>query len=72
MADVRPFHGIRYNTGMIGDLSSVITPPYDVITPEQQASYYRKSPHNIIRLEFGQEFSGDIPGLELPPTRGRG
>ena len=72
MTDVRPFHGIRYNTGMIGDLSSVITPPYDVITPEQQASYYRRSPYNIIRLEFGQEFSGDIPGLELPPTRGRG
>ncbi|MCL0093426.1 DUF1015 domain-containing protein [Dehalococcoidia bacterium] len=62
MADVRPFRGIRYNTGMIGDPSSVITPPYDVITPEQQASYYRRSPYNIIRLEFGQEFSEDIPG----------
>lgn len=64
MADVRPFHGIRYNTGMIGDLSAVITPPYDVITPKQQASYYRRSPHNIIRLEFGQELPGDIPGKD--------
>jgi uncharacterized protein (DUF1015 family) len=62
MADVRPFRGIRYNAGMIGDLSAVITPPYDVITPEQQASYYRRNPHNIIRLEFGQELPGDIPG----------
>ncbi|MCL0034538.1 DUF1015 domain-containing protein [Dehalococcoidia bacterium] len=62
MADVRPFRGIRYNIGMIGDPSFVITPPYDVITPEQQASYHRRSPYNIIRLEFGQEFSEDIPG----------
>ncbi|MBT9159551.1 MAG: hypothetical protein DDT26_00810 [Dehalococcoidia bacterium] len=65
MADVRPFRGIRYNARMIGDLSSVITPPYDVITPEQQSSYHRRNPHNIIRLEFGQEFSDDIPDYSV-------
>ncbi|MCL0065330.1 DUF1015 domain-containing protein [Dehalococcoidia bacterium] len=62
MADVRPFAGIRYNAGMIGDPSSVITPPYDVITPEQQSSYYQRNPCNVIRLELGQEFPDDIPG----------
>lgn len=62
MADIRPFAGIRYDAGIIGDPSSVITPPYDVISPEQQSSYYRRSPHNIIRLEFGQEFPNDNSG----------
>jgi uncharacterized protein (DUF1015 family) len=62
MTNVRPFHGIRYNVEITGELSSVITPPYDVITPEQQASYYRRSPYNIIRLEFGQGFPGDTSG----------
>ena len=36
MADVRPFHGIRYNPERTSDLSLVICPPYDVISPSDQ------------------------------------
>jgi uncharacterized protein (DUF1015 family) len=50
--EVTPFRGIRYNQGLVGDLAQVICPPYDVITPEQQRLYYRKSDYNAIRLEF--------------------
>ena len=52
MADVRPFPGIRYAEGT--DLARVVTPPYDVISPEAQERYYQRDPHNIIRLELGK------------------
>ncbi len=59
MADVRPFRGLRYNPEVIEDLSSVITPPYDVISPDQQNGYYQKTPYNFIRIEFGKEYPED-------------
>jgi len=50
--EVSPFRGIRYNQRIVGDLTQVICPPYDIITPEQQKLYYKKSDYNAIRLEF--------------------
>jgi uncharacterized protein (DUF1015 family) len=50
--EVSPFRGIRYNQRIVGDLARVLCPPYDVITPEQQRLYYKKSDYNAIRLEF--------------------
>ncbi|MEE8471085.1 MAG: DUF1015 domain-containing protein [Dehalococcoidia bacterium] len=61
MCNVRPFCGLRYNLQLVPDPSAVITPPYDVISPEERTSYYRISPYNIIRLEFGEERPGDSP-----------
>jgi uncharacterized protein (DUF1015 family) len=57
MADVRPLPGIRYAPET--DLAAVVTPPYDVISPEAQARYYDRDPHNVIRLELGREERGD-------------
>jgi uncharacterized protein (DUF1015 family) len=62
MMEVSPFRGIFYNQGIVGDLARVLCPPYDVITPEQQKLYYKKSDYNAIRLEFpaeSQESTGD-------------
>lgn len=59
MANVQPLQGIRYNSEKVGDLSCVVTPPYDVISPEAQANYYAQSPYNVIRLELGQEYADD-------------
>lgn len=59
MADVQPFCGLRYDRELIGDVSSVICPPYDVISPEDQISYHRASPYNVVRLELGEEFPTD-------------
>jgi uncharacterized protein (DUF1015 family) len=50
--EVSPFRGIRYNQRIVGDLAQVICPPYDIITPEQQKLYYKKSDYNAIRLEY--------------------
>ena len=59
MGDILPFRGIRYNPKRIRDLSKVVSPPYDIITKEEQSDYYRSSPHNVIRLELGKRFSRD-------------
>ncbi|HJX68791.1 MAG TPA: DUF1015 domain-containing protein [Dehalococcoidia bacterium] len=56
--EVSPFRGIRYNQSVIGDVARVICPPYDVITPEQQRLYYKRSDYNAVRLEF-PEPTGD-------------
>ncbi|MFO8011160.1 MAG: DUF1015 domain-containing protein [Dehalococcoidia bacterium] len=61
MADVQPFKGLRYNQQKVHDLSMVITPPYDVISPEQQRIYYERNPYNLIRLELGMDFADDSP-----------
>ena len=59
MAVVVPVRGLRYNPQAVEDLAAVVTPPYDVITPEAQAQYYARHPYNIIRLEYGKEEPGD-------------
>jgi uncharacterized protein (DUF1015 family) len=55
--EVSPFRGIRYNQRIVGDLARVLCPPFDVITPEQQKLYYKKSDYNAIRLEFPEPTS---------------
>ncbi|MBF6589056.1 MAG: DUF1015 domain-containing protein [Ktedonobacterales bacterium] len=57
MADVRPLPGIRYAAE--AELAALVTPPYDVISPEAQANYYERHPHNLIRLELGREGQND-------------
>ena len=59
MADVRPLRGMRYVASQVGDMASVVTPPYDVISKEAQASYYARSRYNVIRLELGQTTAND-------------
>ncbi|OQY97886.1 MAG: hypothetical protein B6D35_13455 [Candidatus Brocadia sp. UTAMX2] len=59
MAIIKPFRGLRYNQDVITDLSSVMTPPYDVISPQEQERYYQTHPNNIIRLDFGKDFPND-------------
>jgi uncharacterized protein (DUF1015 family) len=50
MAEVRAFHGLCYNPAKIEQLADVITPPYDVISPEQKKEFLARSPYNIVRL----------------------
>jgi uncharacterized protein (DUF1015 family) len=59
MAVIAPFKGFTYNFKKMGDLSRLITPPYDVISPEEQEAFYRAHPHNVIRLILGKKKKGD-------------
>ena len=49
MADVRAFRGVTYNPAHV-DLSRVLCPPYDVVSPEQQVAYYDRDLRNAIRV----------------------
>ena len=59
MAKVSPFKGWRYNPENINRIEDVFVPPYDVITPDEQQQYYRKSPHSYIRINLN-----NTPGSE--------
>ena len=55
MAVVRALCGVRYDPARVGDLGRVVAPPYDVISPAQQATLYEQSPHNVVRLILPRE-----------------
>jgi len=59
MADVQPLRAIRYVSETSGDLGEVVTPPFDVISPEAQERYYARHPYNYIRLELPKDEPGD-------------
>jgi uncharacterized protein (DUF1015 family) len=59
MATVTPFRGFTYNEALAGNISGLVCPPYDIISPAEQQELYRKSPYNIVRLEFGLSSPGD-------------
>jgi uncharacterized protein (DUF1015 family) len=59
MAEVLPFRGVRYNPELIADMAEVVTPPYDVISPEEQEGYHLRHPNNVIRLILGKAQQGD-------------
>jgi len=59
MANIIPFKGLRYNTEKIKDLGLVTTPPYDIISPDEQEMFYNMHPNNVIRLEYGKEYQDD-------------
>ncbi len=59
MAKVIPFRALRYNPDKITGLSDVTTPPYDIISKEEQQNLYDRNPHNFIRVDYGQEYDSD-------------
>ena len=62
MAVVIPFKGILYNPQKV-DPSLTTAPPYDIVTPEFKDELYSKSPHNIIRIDFGKDSADDSETL---------
>jgi uncharacterized protein (DUF1015 family) len=52
MADISPFIGLRYAADRVGDLASVLCPPYDVINDEQRGELEARHPENVVRLEL--------------------
>jgi uncharacterized protein (DUF1015 family) len=59
MPEILPFIGTRYNSRLIEDLNLVLSPPYDVVSPEKRIFYYNRHPHNVIRLISGRDKPGD-------------
>lgn len=55
---ILPFQALLYNPGKIDSLADVVTPPYDVISPEMQQELYARSPYNFCRVDLTRE-TGD-------------
>ena len=62
MAQIVPFRGVLYDPAKVGDISRVVSPPYDVIGPTEQADFYNRHSCNIVRLELGRDEPGDTVG----------
>ena len=62
MPELRPFEGIRYSA--TDDLKDLVCPPYDVISPEEQAQLYARHPHNAVRVELPFSEHPDEPKEE--------
>jgi uncharacterized protein (DUF1015 family) len=59
MPKIFPFRAVTYDVARVGSLDAVVTQPYDQIDAALQEEYYRRSPHNIVRVTKGKDLPGD-------------
>lgn len=59
MAEIAPLKGLVYNASLTGNLRDLVSPPYDVVTPEQQAAFHRAHPNNVMHLILGAQHEDD-------------
>jgi len=64
MAEIIPFKALRYDPRQV-KLEDVLTQPYDKITPEMQAKYYERSPHNLVRIILGKSGETDTDSFNV-------
>src|SRR5439155_93157 len=57
MPEARPFIGLMYDPAVAGSLDALTTPPYDVISAEDQERFHGESPYNVIRLILGRVYA---------------
>jgi len=58
---VRPFRALRFSPEVVGDLSAVLSPPYDVISPDEERRLLGRHPRNVVRLDLPEAEPGDDP-----------
>ncbi|MCS7215391.1 MAG: DUF1015 domain-containing protein [Thermodesulfovibrio sp.] len=63
MTIIRPFKGILYNPEKINP-EDVMSPPYDIISDEIREILYKRSPYNIVRIDYGKN-SPDVDKYSL-------
>lgn len=61
MSKVLPVRALRYDPSRVGDLADVLAPPYDVISPDEQAALHDRHPDNVVRLILGYQHPTDGP-----------
>jgi uncharacterized protein (DUF1015 family) len=57
MPKILPFPGLRY-AAPADELERLVSPPYDVVTPEDQLALRALSPHNVIYVELPLDEDG--------------
>jgi uncharacterized protein (DUF1015 family) len=64
MAEIQPFAATRYSKEYEPELDRLLTPPYDVISPEMQQEFYKRHSRNLVRIDFGKERLSDGKGQD--------
>jgi len=59
LAQVAPFRGLHYNLAQVPHPQEVVTPPYDVIRPDEREAFAALNPYNMVRLILPQVQPGD-------------
>jgi uncharacterized protein (DUF1015 family) len=52
MAEIEPLHALHYAPGVVGSLSDVVSPPYDVIDEVERARLAARSPFNVVHIDL--------------------
>ncbi|MDX9972173.1 MAG: DUF1015 domain-containing protein [FCB group bacterium] len=55
MLEIKGFRGIRFNPQTVGPLENVVTPPFDVIGPQEREMLASRSPYNMVHLILPKE-----------------
>ncbi|MDY6914575.1 MAG: DUF1015 domain-containing protein [Planctomycetota bacterium] len=50
--EIRPFRGWRYDTGVEADISRLLAPPYDVLSPEDKESLLAGDSRNMVSVDL--------------------
>ncbi len=74
MAEIQPLRALRYDLEQVGDLQSVVAPPYDVIDAAHRAELEARSPYNVVRIDLpeGGEDRYDRAAAQLRSWRDAG
>ena len=62
MAEARPFVGLLYDVAVAGPLETLTSPPYDVISPQDQERFHRAGAYNVVRLILGRDHPSGTGG----------
>ena len=52
MAEIQPLRALYYDQAVVGPLSGVVAPPYDVIDDSQRAALLERSPQNVVAVDL--------------------
>ncbi|MBB4662433.1 DUF1015 domain-containing protein [Conexibacter arvalis] len=52
MAEILPLTALHYDPAVAGALDALVSPPYDVIDPEQRAELAARSPYNVVHVDL--------------------
>jgi uncharacterized protein (DUF1015 family) len=52
MADIQPLRALHYDQSLVGALSNVTSPPYDVIDAQQREELLKRSPFNVAAVDL--------------------
>ena len=65
MPQIRAFRALRFDLEVVGDLSRVVCPPYDVIGPDLHQILLARHPANAVRLDLPEIQAGEVRSHQL-------